>query len=146
MFKSGIFRKLWPYSIFSHTDRNHSDVWDIPEFPIWHNYWRKRGFVTSRFLQRYIYRHSDKVHITTGNSNGKDFWGMEEFQFLLDNCGRCTKTFIRGPSAFIANIDGPVRAIRYKNLILSNFMNKSWIPDAEPLLFFLPTILFFRLT
>ena len=60
----------------------------------------------------YIFRHSDKLHIFAGNSNEEDIWGMEEFQFILGNCGRCTKTFIRGPTAFVANINGPVRAIR----------------------------------
>ena len=64
------------------------------------------------YLDHFNFRHSDKVHILAGNSNGQDIWGMEEFQFLLGNCDRCTKTFIRGPSAFIANINGPVRAIR----------------------------------
>ena len=62
-----------------------------------------------------IDRHSDKVHITTGNSNGKDIWGLEEFQFSLGTCGRCSKTFIQGPTAFVTNINGPVRAIRYEN-------------------------------
>ena len=59
-----------------------------------------------------FFRHSDKLHIFAGNSNEQDIWGMEEFQFVLGNCGRCTKTFIRGPTAFVANINGPVRAIR----------------------------------
>ena len=67
-------------------------------------------------------RHSDKVHITTGNSNGKDIWGMEEFQFDLGSCGRCTKTFIQGPTAFVANIKGPVRAIRFKTICLIPLM------------------------
>ena len=37
---------------------------------------------------------------------------MEEFQFTPYYCGRSIKTFTEGPTAFIANIDGPVRAIR----------------------------------
>ena len=37
---------------------------------------------------------------------------MEEFQFLPFTCSRSIKTFTKGPTAFIANIDGPVRAIR----------------------------------
>ena len=57
-------------------------------------------------------RWSDKVHITTEGADGTDFWGMEEFQFLLNDCSRSTKSFMHGPTAFIANIDGPVRAIR----------------------------------
>ena len=37
---------------------------------------------------------------------------MEEFQFLPYYCGRSMKTFTKGPTAFIANKDGPVRALR----------------------------------
>ena len=58
------------------------------------------------------FRHSDKVKIFTGDSNGQDFWGMEDFQFVLNDCSRSTKSFERGPTAFIANINGPIRAIR----------------------------------
>ena len=43
---------------------------------------------------------------------------MEEFQFDLGSCGRCTKTFIQGPTAFVANIKGPVRAIRFEIICL----------------------------
>ena len=57
-------------------------------------------------------RYSDKAHITTGNSDGKNIWGVEEFQFQPFYCGRSIKTFTQGPTAFIANKDGPVRAIR----------------------------------
>ena len=82
-------------------------------------------------------RHSDKVHITTGNSNGKDIWGMEEFQFSLGTCGRCSKTFIQGPTAFVTNINGPVRAIRFENrkYFYFAFQNKSLFPDLglEPI-------------
>ena len=64
------------------------------------------------FLFFLIKRYSDKVHITSGASNGQDIWGMEEFQFLPYYCGRSIKTFTKGPTAFIANKDGPVRALR----------------------------------
>lgn len=37
---------------------------------------------------------------------------MEDFQFVLNDCSRCTRSFIKGPTAFIANIDGPIRAVR----------------------------------
>ena len=58
------------------------------------------------------FRHSDQVKIFAGDSNGQDFWGMEDFQFVLNDCSRSTKSFERGPTAFIANINGPIRAIR----------------------------------
>ena len=47
---------------------------------------------------------------------------MEEFQFDLGSCGRCTKTFIQGPTAFVANIKGPVRAIRFEIICLISFL------------------------
>lgn len=37
--------------------------------------------------------------------------GMKS-QFFLDSCGRSNQTFVDGEGAFVANIDGPVRAIR----------------------------------
>ena len=62
--------------------------------------------------QNFIQRHSDELRITTKGSDGQNIWGMEEFQFILGDCSRCTRSFERGPSAFIANINGPIRAIR----------------------------------
>lgn len=52
---------------------------------------------------------------------------MEDFQFLLGDCSRCTKSFVHGQTAFIANIDGPVRAIRY------HFQNRNDIIASERL-------------
>ncbi len=36
----------------------------------------------------------------------------QDFQFSLENCNRCAQSFMDGRTAFIANIAGPVRAIR----------------------------------
>ena len=59
-----------------------------------------------------IFRHSDQLHVTTNGSEGHDIWGMEDFQFTLGDCSRCTRSFEKGPTAFIANKDGPIRALR----------------------------------
>ena len=60
----------------------------------------------------FIFRHSDIAHILAGDSDRKDIWGMEEIQFVPYVCQRSVKTFMQGPTAYIANINGPVRAIR----------------------------------
>ena len=52
------------------------------------------------------------MKILTGNSNGKNIWGMLELQLLPYFCGRSINSYIKSPTAFIANINGPVRAIR----------------------------------
>ena len=68
------------------------------------------GTVVIRETADILYlRHSDEVQITTSDSDGQNILGMEEFQFLPYYCGRSIKTFTKGPTAFIANIDGPVR-------------------------------------
>ena len=67
---------------------------------------------SSNFIIVHYNRYSDKAHITTGNSDGKNIWGVEEFQFQPFYCGRSIKTFTQGPTAFIANKNGPVRGIR----------------------------------
>ena len=45
-------------------------------------------------------------------STGLNMWGVEDFQFTLGDCSRCAASFVQGKTAFIANIDGPLRAIR----------------------------------
>ena len=45
-------------------------------------------------------------------STGSNMWGVEDFQFTLSDCSRCAASFVNGKTAFIANIDGPLRAIR----------------------------------
>merc|ERR1719228_2808482 len=56
--------------------------------------------------------YSDMLRITAGNSDFKNIWGMSEEQLLPYYCGRSIKSYIKSPTAFIANKDGPVRAIR----------------------------------
>ncbi len=72
------------------------------------------SWATSRHYKRHFSQnwHSDALHITTSGSDGQNIWAMEDFQFVLSDCSRCTRSFIQGPTAFVANIDGPVRAIR----------------------------------
>jgi hypothetical protein len=53
------------------------------------------------------------VNIVLEESDKGQFFGMEEFQFSMESCGRCTKTFMHGPTGFVSNIVGPLRVIRY---------------------------------
>jgi hypothetical protein len=46
------------------------------------------------------------------NSTGVDILDGHKNQFATGNCGRSNQTFADGEGAFVANIDGPVRAIR----------------------------------
>ena len=43
---------------------------------------------------------------------GVDIIDAHKNQFVINNCGRSNKTFAEGEGAFVANVDGPVRAIR----------------------------------
>ena len=52
------------------------------------------------------------MSIFVNGSSGMNMWGMEDFQFNLGSCERSAATFIHSNTAFIANIDGPLRAIR----------------------------------
>jgi hypothetical protein len=50
--------------------------------------------------------------IDAGGGSGPDILDGNKNQFALDFCGRSNVTFADGEGAFVANIDGPVRAIR----------------------------------
>jgi hypothetical protein len=52
------------------------------------------------------------LRILTGGANGEDFLNTQDFQFLMRDCTRCQQSFVRGTTAFIANKEGPVRALR----------------------------------
>jgi len=56
--------------------------------------------------------YSDGMRITLNETDGESFWGIEDFQFSLDTCGRSIKTFMKSPTGFVSNIAGPLRAIR----------------------------------
>lgn len=63
----------------------------------------------NHFSDRWVH---DGTEITVGDSTGVDILDRDEAQFAPGNCNRTTDTFSRGAGAFIANLDGPVRAIR----------------------------------
>lgn len=50
--------------------------------------------------------------IDAGGATGADIIDGHKNQFFINNCGRSNKTFTEDEGAFVANIDGPVRAIR----------------------------------
>lgn len=54
----------------------------------------------------------DALSIRTGGVMGPDLLDGFKFQFGPTTCGRSEATFNDGEGAFVANIDGPVRAIR----------------------------------
>ncbi len=54
----------------------------------------------------------DGTEITAAGATGVDILDRDKFQFRPGVCNRTTDTFSAGGGAFIANIDGPVRAIR----------------------------------
>lgn len=55
---------------------------------------------------------SDTLRIKTGSANGTDILDGEKITVGTRGCFRNELTFARGGGGFIANIDGPVRAIR----------------------------------
>ncbi len=54
----------------------------------------------------------DSWQITAGGATGVDVLDGVKARFALSTCGRSNKTFREAEGAFVANIDGPVRAIR----------------------------------
>lgn len=54
----------------------------------------------------------DELAIKAGNATGVDILDGFKFQFGPGTCGRSEATFNDAEGAFVANIDGPVRAIR----------------------------------
>jgi hypothetical protein len=61
------------------------------------------------FSDRWYY---DRLAIRAGDADGVDVLDGFKFGFGPGNCGRSEATFNAGEGAFVANIDGPVRAIR----------------------------------
>lgn len=50
--------------------------------------------------------------VTTGGATGVDILDANKNQFATNSCVRSNQTFVNAEGAFVANIDGPVRAIR----------------------------------
>ena len=73
-------------------------------------------YTTFHFIKpniAFIFRYSDEMRITLNETDGDSFWGIEDFQFKLSTCGRSIRTFMKSPTGFVSNINGPLRAIRY---------------------------------
>lgn len=62
-----------------------------------------------QFSARWV---TDVLKLTTDGSSGKDLLDIAQARFAPDICGRHVLTFSTSEGAFVANIDGPVRAIR----------------------------------
>ena len=71
--------------------------------------WVKTPWYERHWAQNW---HSDDLKIHVGGSTGVDILSIQEFQFTMTDCGRCTESFMDGQTAFIANKNGPVRGIR----------------------------------
>ena len=54
----------------------------------------------------------DTANVFVGTATGVDILDRVKFQYQPGVCNRTTDTFSSGPGAMIANVDGPVRAIR----------------------------------
>lgn len=50
--------------------------------------------------------------VAAGGATGVDILDAAKNQFAVNYCGRSNQTFVNAEGAFVANIDGPVRAIR----------------------------------
>ena len=64
---------------------------------------------TAGFSDRWFF---DRLGISAGGASGADILDGYKFGFAPGSCGRSEATFNAGEGAFVANIDGPVRAIR----------------------------------
>ncbi|WCO66877.1 hypothetical protein PO878_20505 [Iamia majanohamensis] len=54
----------------------------------------------------------DGWRVRSGSASGVDVLDGVKDQFAVDTCGRSNATFAEAEGAFVANVDGPVRAIR----------------------------------
>jgi hypothetical protein len=54
----------------------------------------------------------DEWRVHAGAATGVDILDGHKNQFVVDFCGRSNATFAAAEGAFVANVDGPVRAIR----------------------------------
>ncbi len=61
------------------------------------------------FVARWM---TDELRITAGDATGVDILDLHQSRFGPQSCGRHVLTYSTAEGAFIANIDGPVRAIR----------------------------------
>ena len=66
-------------------------------------------YYSDHFSDRWL---NDELRITTPGSSGADILDRAKPQFAPGNCGRTEDTFNDAEGAFIANKNGPVRAIR----------------------------------
>ena len=64
---------------------------------------------TRHFVARWM---TDELQITAGDATGVDILDLHQSRFGPESCGRHVLTYSTAEGAFIANIDGPVRAIR----------------------------------
>lgn len=64
---------------------------------------------TRHFSARWV---TDELRLTTAGSSGQDVLDIAQARFAPGVCGRHVLTFSTAEGAFVANIDGPVRAIR----------------------------------
>jgi hypothetical protein len=67
------------------------------------------AYYSDHFSDRWL---NDALRISTARSSGVDILDRAKAQFAPRNCGRSENTFNDAEGAFIANRDGPVRAIR----------------------------------
>lgn len=72
------------------------------------------SLISSAFYERHFSARwvTDSLRLNTPNSTGDDILDIAQARFAPDFCGRHVLTFSTSEGAFIANIDGPVRAIR----------------------------------
>jgi len=67
------------------------------------------AYYEKNFSDRWI---NDGLRLTSAGATGVDILDRHKSLFAPDECGRSEKSFSKGEGAFIANKDGPVRAIR----------------------------------
>jgi hypothetical protein len=69
----------------------------------------RTAYYTEHFVDRWI---TDELHITAPGASGVDILDRNRNHATDGFCVRTEQTFAAGHGAFVANIDGPVRAIR----------------------------------
>jgi len=111
----------YEFKLLATNEEGSNNYFDVYNFGASHNGFtddsvenKEDSFFESKFYRRHFAENwnYDGLNIFAGNSTGEDLMAHQDFQFILFDCGRSVHSFTHGGTAFIANKNGPVRAIR----------------------------------
>jgi hypothetical protein len=88
---------------------NYKTTYKLQDGPNPENSTISTPYYSDHFSDRWLH---DELHVKAGNASGVDILDLAKARLQPGNCGRSEATFDDAEGAFIANRNGPVRAIR----------------------------------